>query len=77
MKITSDLLQALLRRAKVHARPHGLARPEVFEKASEMLLRAENPPAGIFRLQTTTTKGEGMQVDDNGSTIRSLIYSRG
>jgi len=74
VKTTVELPDPLLRQAKAYAIDHGVALREVFEKALGMLLREGSQPPGTFRLQTITTKGEGLQIEGNWTEIRSLIH---
>ena len=74
MKTTVDLPDPLLRQAKAFALEQGVPLREVFEVALVMLLREKPAAPGGFRLETITTKGEGLQIDGDWSEIRSLIY---
>ena len=69
-----ELPDPLLRRVKAYARERGSPLREVFAAALEMFLRERSTAPGEFRLQSTVTKGAGLQIDGDWSETRSLIY---
>ncbi|MBI3698037.1 MAG: hypothetical protein HY238_24775 [Acidobacteria bacterium] len=74
MKTTVDISESLFREAKQYAARHGIPLREVFERGLQIVLKDAPRSGRRFRLKTVTTKGEGMAVDADWSTIRSMIY---
>jgi hypothetical protein len=64
----------LLRDAKKYAAQHGIPLRQVFEQGLQIVVNGSNRPRRRFRLKTVTTKGDGLAIDGNWSTIRSMIY---
>ena len=74
MKTTVEISDSLFRDAKAYAARHGIPLREVFERGLQIVVKGSPPPGRRFRLKTVTTKGEGLAVDGDWSTIRSMIY---
>jgi hypothetical protein len=74
MKTTVEISDSLFRDAKQYAARQGIPLREVFERGLQMVVKDRAPSRRRFRLKTITTKGKGMAVDADWSTIRSMIY---
>jgi hypothetical protein len=74
MKITVELPDALMRKAKSFAAERGVPLREVFQQGLEAALRNQVAARKHFRLKTITTKGEGLQVQGGWDEIRSTVY---
>jgi hypothetical protein len=74
MKTTVELPDGLFREAKAYAARHGVPVREVFELGLRMVLEGSPPGRRRFRLQTITTKGQGLACDADWNAIRSIIY---
>ena len=74
MKTTVEISEALFRDAKKYAAQHGIPLRQVFERGLQMVVTGSNRSGRRFRLKTVTTKGDGLAVDGDWSTIRSMIY---
>jgi len=74
MKTTVDISDSLFREAKEYAARHGIPLREVFERGLQIVVKGAVAPGRRFRLKTVTTRGEGLAVDGDWSTIRSMVY---
>ena len=52
----------------------GTIRREVFERGLKLLIKGAPQSRRRFRLRTVTTKGDGLAVDGDWNSIRSMIY---
>jgi hypothetical protein len=74
MKTTVEIPDSLFRDAKQYAAREGIPLREVFERGLQQVLRNPARSGRRFRLKTITTKGNGLAVDGDWSTVRSMIY---
>jgi hypothetical protein len=74
MKTTVEIPDALFRDAKKYAAQHGIPLRQVFEQGLQVVVRGPTRSQRRFRLKTITTKGDGLAMDGDWSTIRSMIY---
>ncbi len=74
MKSTIELPDKLLREAKQYAAAQGIPSRAVFERGLDAVLPGVPGGSRRFRLQTVTTKGQGLVCDGDWSAIRSLLY---
>ena len=74
MKTTVEIPDALFRDAKKYAAQRGIPLRQVFEQGLQVVVRGPNRSRRRFRLKTITTKGDGLAIDGDWSTIRSMIY---
>ena len=64
----------LLRDAKKYAAQHGIPLRQVFEQGLQAVVHGPNRSGRRFRLKNVTTKGDGLPIDGDSSTIRSMIH---
>jgi len=74
MKTTVEIPDALFREAKLYAAQQGIPLRQLFERGLQIVLRGSARPRRRFRLKTVTSQGNGLAVDGDWGTIRSIIY---
>jgi hypothetical protein len=74
VKTTVEISDSLFREAKEYAAKQGITLREVFERGLRMTMKGAPRSRRRFRLKTVTTNGDGLAVDEDWSTVRSMIY---
>jgi hypothetical protein len=74
MKTTMDIADTLIRKAKRHARQHGLAFRRLLEWSIRQFLTEKRSPRKPFQLERCSFRGDGVIETYTWPDVRAKIY---